>query len=138
MIALADSTDRLIDGMLDALGTLVLIVLFLWPLLWPLAVAVWRKLPRRRMFTLFSAAMAFGVLASFLGLVVYPVSTYLLFFAPPFQEAGLSYGHWLHAPMRVLDAWSFAWIPLAEIITSVLMTRWLTARWPNICAVLRE
>lgn len=137
MMALADSTGPFVDDLLDALGILVVMVVFLWPLFWPMCLAAWRKLPRRRMFTLFSATTTFGVLALFLGLVVYPIQTYLLFFAPQFQVAGLAYGHWLRAPMQALDAWSIAWIPLAEIITSILLTGWLARRWPNICAALR-
>lgn len=137
MMTAVSSVEAIGDAGLAVLGSAIVACVYLWPFLWPAMRARRHRLPRRGRFVMVAACACIGAIALFEILLVYPLSAYMLHVAPPLQEAGLAYGHWLRAPVFAINAYAFAWIPLAEIVISAGLTRWLAARWPAICSALR-
>jgi len=124
---------------LSALLALVAFAYFLFafaPVLWPAFRAFGRKgrLPRPWLFTLVVGALVYGMFWFLLCALMIPAEMYSVFIAPQLQEAGLPHGE---ALVRVADlAGKYWWLglPPLQLLSTVLVTRKLAAKWDRLCA----
>lgn len=124
---------------LGALLALVALAYFLFsfaPILWPAFRAFRRRtrLSRPWLFTGVVGALVYGMFWFFLCALVIPAEVYTIFIAPQLQEAGLPYGD---AFVRVADLVGKYWwlgLPPLQLVSTVLVTRKLAAKWDRLCA----
>ena len=110
----------------------------LMPVLYPAFLAARTKpvIPRRILFVVAATCMSYGLLALFVLLVSWPLQLYSLFVAPQLQDAGRFYGAWLVAGGHFFTSSSWFALPVALVVASVLVSRYLARRWPRVVCAL--
>ena len=113
-------------------------VLSLFPLWWPAWRARKHRLPRPWLFGVVVAGFTYGLWTLVSLVLVIPTGVYEVFFAPQFRE----WGHWQNDTVDavlqwIIKYWWLAVVPL-QVLSTVLLTRWLGRRWPGVCRGLAE
>ena len=120
------------------LVALVYLLLALAPVLIPAFRAFLRpeRLDRPWLFTCTVAALTYGAVYLFVTIVAIPVQAYVVFVAPSLREAGKSHGAWLSSAAEFIATWWWPALPVAVLVTTILLTRKLAIKWAGICAAL--
>jgi hypothetical protein len=123
--------------LLAALAVAFFVLVWL-PLWWPAWRARRQHLPRPWLFAFVVAGLAYGFWTLLSLAVILPTGIYEVFFAPQFRE----WGHWQNDTLDdvlrwIVEYWWLAVVPL-QVLVTLLLTRWLSRRWPGVCRGLAE
>lgn len=106
------------------------------PLIVPIWFALRRRLTRKLLYIVLVPALLYGGTMFFALLIIAPVNAVLVLFVPTLMAAGAYYPAWLVVAYDLLHPWVPLAFPFALAVASVVLSRYLAARWNNIVSAL--
>ena len=95
-------------------------------------------LPRRLLFVGTVSTLCYGLLVSFLILLIIPLAAFRNYIAPTLAAEGdlTTLGNWLANLSDLISQWGWFVVPLILAATAFYLSRYLAARWPQIVIAL--
>jgi hypothetical protein len=129
-------------GFSPILGTTIVAVYFIsvfFPILFSgfIVLRQRRSLQRGLLFVVTVTGMTYGLFLFLFLALQFPMTAYKNLVAPQLNASNLPYGQWLVDTSRFLDSYGFAFYPLIVAVVSVLLGRYLAARWNHIVSALK-